>query len=227
MTDFQNIAVGAYRVALIDDDRICGHIKAGHDFEPITLECWYDVIRRGPIGWVIDVGAYSGLFSIAAAKSGHRALAVEPLVELQERIAANATHNHVRDHIVIVPAAATNYSGEIGIGVNDKVHLTSGASVLRKSNQRIVPAWRVDDFDPDDLPINAIKIDVERAEMQVLEGAEQTISTHKPEMIVECLDVVSRLAVTEWLGRFGYRERDYMDSRNLYLTTHEYKGVLF
>lgn len=209
------VSVGATQVSLLDDDRICQHLAAGRDFEPVTREAWYRALRTVPVlGWVIDVGAYSGLFSIAAAKMGHHAVAVEPLIELQERIRQNALLNHVSNYVTIIPAAATHFTGEIGIGVNDKVHLTSGASVLRKSNQRVVPAWRLDDFEPGELPVVAIKIDVERHECAVLEGGRQLIMKHRPTLIVEALNDEARAAVTLALLP-NYRLDQRMDDRNM------------
>lgn len=217
MADIMTIPVGGTSVKLIDDDRICQHLKAGKTFEPTTLQTWDTIMRAGSIGWVIDVGAYSGLFSIAAAKNGHQVLAIEPLVELQARIADNARINYVQNHVVIIPAAATHFSGEIAIGVNEKVHLTSGASVLRKSNQRIVPAWRLDDFDPGELRVVAIKIDVERHEVGVIEGGLALIEKHEPVIVVECLDGEARSNVEGLLRRFDYETVTQMDERNYLL----------
>lgn len=199
-------------VQLIDDDRICKSIAAGKPFEPRTLQVWRTLCQ--PPGWAIDIGAYSGLFSIIAAQEGLLVIAVEPLVELQQRIVENASANKVSHRIDIVPAAATSTSGgEIGIGVNDKVHLTSGASVLRKSNQRIVPTWKIDDFDPRAQPVRAIKIDVERHECVVLEGGRRLIREHKPALIVEVLDEEALTAVQ--LALPEYRTIELMDARNV------------
>lgn len=203
-------------VTLIDDDRICKSIKQGKAFEPSTLVAW-ESLCDAP-GWMVDIGAYSGLFSIIAAKQGCNAMAVEPLVEMQERITANAELNKVS--VLIIPAAATKVSGSmIGIGVNDKVHLTSGASVLRKSNQRSVQSWKVDDIltGPGDLPIRAIKIDVERHEIAVLEGGMRVLRLHKPVLIVEALDDAAKRAVVKLLRPIGYEQVLVMDERNLML----------
>lgn len=204
------IDVGIVKVQLLDDDRICQHIKAGHGFEPETLRTWAMLMR--PHFYALDVGAYSGLFSIIAAKRGALPIAVEPLVELQQRIAENAQLNGVV--VGVVPHAASNNVRETTIGVNDKVHLTSGASLSRKSGARPVKTWTLDQFNG--RPICAIKIDVERHEVEVLEGAIGLLRETRPVLIVECLDEASEKAVTMQLKGL-YEAKRRMDQRNILL----------
>lgn len=208
------VKIGRASVDLIDDDRICIGIRTKKPFEPDTLERWAEVCENG--GTVLDVGAYSGLFSIAAAKLGAKPIAIEPLPELQERIKKNAKINDVA--FEVIAAAAGPQNGTTRIGYNDKVHLTSGASILRKNGaSHIVRMVKLDLLRIEDLA--AIKIDVERYEIPVLEGALKIIARHKPILFIEVLDEEARHKVEAMLPR--YRSLGKFDNRNIILEPRE------
>lgn len=181
--DFLEIKVGPVTVKLLEDDRICQHIKSGKTFEPHTLAAWADMCIPGTE--VIDVGAYSGLFSIAAAKIGAIPTAIEALPQMQEQLAKNMKLNEVSFNVI--KAAASDKDGTARLGYNERVHLTAGASLLRKSGPgHIVNLVRLDDIDVKN--VSAIKIDVERLEANVLRGAKTLLALWKPMLIVEFLD---------------------------------------
>lgn len=206
--DSVSVNVGAVRVDLIGDDRIAKHIKSGKSFEPDSLEAWAAMCQASTA--VIDVGAYSGLFSIAAAKLGAWPVAIEPQPVMCERITANRLLNDV--WFETINAAASDRAGEARLGVNAAVHLTSGASLLRKSGGGLV----VKTIRLDDLPagnVSAIKIDVERAELMVLKGAQELIGRCRPKMLIEALD---DFAVTEIRAALPqYRMEAFLDNRNM------------
>lgn len=211
--DTLKIAVGPVEVELLADDRICQSIRTGKPFEPDTLDLWAKMCKPGEI--VVDVGAYSGLFSIAAVKLGAIPFAIEPLPVMQARLRANAEINGVS--FEIIEAAASDVTGTTRIGYNDKVHLTSGASVLRKSGPGIqVQTYRLDDIYFGGR-VSAIKIDVERFEKAVLNGAAEVIERYRPELIVEVLDQVSRDDVEYMLPK--YAVQGFLDKRNLILSS--------
>jgi FkbM family methyltransferase len=207
------VPAGSLCVAMLDDDRICGHVRAKGAFEPDTLKAWQAMCHSG--GTVLDIGAYSGVFSIVAAKMGATAIAIEPLPVMCERIRNNAHLNHV--DVEIIEAAASNQDGNASIGFNDKVHLTSGASLLRKSEPRIrVRTVRVDSLDIG--RVSAIKIDVETFELRVLEGAAETLKRWHPRLIIEVLNERARQDITAFLRGLGYAgagDGALLDTRNM------------
>lgn len=205
-----SFAVGPVTVDLLDDDRICRHVLAGKTFEPKSLEAWARMCEPGSI--VIDVGAYSGLFSIAAAKLGAFPIAIEPQPIMCDRIDQNSRLNGVEFHTI--NAAASDTAGTARLGVNETVHLTSGASLLRKSGAGIkVRTIRLDDLDVD--RVSAVKIDVERAETLVLAGALGLLEKHRPKLLVEALDAAAVAAVKDMLP--AYRLEAILDDRNMVL----------
>src|SRR5690242_2522539 len=110
--------VMGHEVKLIDDgDRVVYHVLNGGSFEPNTLAHWAAICSNG--GEVLDIGGYTGLFSILAAKAGARPVCIEPLPDNQQRIRQNFRLNDVT--ATLIPAAATNHNGEVTIGYNPAV----------------------------------------------------------------------------------------------------------
>lgn len=206
--DRVTLKVGPVTVDLLDDDRICRSVLSGKPFEPNSLGAWADMVE--PDTAVIDVGAYSGLFSIAAAKLGARPVAVEPQPVMCERIAANSAINGVA--FETINAAASEADGKARLGVNEAVHLTSGASLLSKSGHGLeVRTIRLDSLFVTKL--SAIKIDVERAELLVLAGATRLIEYHRPKLLIEALDAAAKAAIKKALP--SYRMEAFLDDRNM------------
>lgn len=204
------VKAGHIEVFLIDDDRIAQHVLKKGSFEPDSLAAW--VAMCAPGSEVLDIGAYSGLFSIAAAKRGARPIAIEPMPTNVERIKANAGMNGVK--FTVIQAAATDSKGTADLGYNPGVYMTAGASLDRKGG----PTIRVRTIPIDDMrfeKLSAIKIDVEHHELYVLRGAERTIAKHKPRLIVEALDDSAKKAVVAMLP--GYRSAGIRDVRNVIL----------
>jgi FkbM family methyltransferase len=59
----------------------------------------------------------------------------------------------------------------------------------------------------DDIPkagCDLIWVDVEGAELQVMQGATRTIEAHRPMIVVECHEVENRDWLIRWLTRAGY-----------------------
>lgn len=205
-----SVKVGTVAVDLLDDDRICIGIKTKKPFEPDTLARWAEVCQPGVD--VIDVGAYSGLFSIAAAKLGAVPVAIEPLPDMIKRIKVNAAANDVA--FEVIEAAASDHIGVGKLGYNPKVHLTSGASLTRTTGaSEIVRLVTLDSINVRNL--SAIKIDVEHHEVGVLRGALKLIARERPILFIEVLDETAKEAVKRMLPK--YRAIGMFDNRNMIL----------
>lgn len=193
---------------IADGDRIVSSVQGGKPFEPESLTVWEDICSHG--GTVLDIGAYTGLYAIAAAQRRCHVIAFEPLLENRRRFRVNAILNGV-----VVRANAEVVSDEVGdttITVNPNVTgLTSGASLIRKNGQhRQVKSVTVDSLLLGECV--AMKIDVERAEPLVLRGAQDTLQRLKPALLVEVLGDDEKAAVRAAVP--FYRVKREMDGRN-------------
>ncbi|MBX9757213.1 MAG: FkbM family methyltransferase [Beijerinckiaceae bacterium] len=204
--------VGAVTVDLIErDDRICKHIAKGHGFEPRSLQIWGDLCATRS-GMFLDVGAYTGLFAIAASLHGRSVMAFEPMPKNAARFIENAEANGARRNIQFIEAAVGDRVGQVSIVYNPNVDgLTSGASLVRRKGVPLsVPLVMIDWFDLEN--VSAIKIDVERGEPEVLRGAIRTIERCKPAILVEVLDDERKDGVRAALP--GYEVVEQIDERN-------------
>jgi FkbM family methyltransferase len=204
-------AVGLVAVELVlAGDRICGSIAGRGPFEPMSLAKWAQLCARG--GTVLDVGAYTGLFSIAAAKYGCRVLAFEPMEFNRARLVENAGINRVE--VEISDAAVADAVGETTITYNPKVPFTSGASLIRLKGVKLpIRTVTIDSLELAE--VTAIKIDTERGEPAVLRGAVETLKRCRPAILCEALGPSEAAAVMGSIE--GYRRAGMLDGRNLLL----------
>lgn len=201
-------------------DRIAMFIESGRGpFEPDTLAHWRTIcLADGPSSCVLDVGAYTGLFSIVAAKAGCEVIAVEPHEKALHRMRHNLRHNGVQDDVVVVEAAASAFRGdgrlEIGgterLGISSTSKLREGEGVTVCTLDDIVRAIAT-------APVRAIKIDVEGHELAALTGATEILERDHPALLIE-VDSGSggdrEAEVTAFLSTFGYQEGARLDGRN-------------
>lgn len=207
------VRAGKISIEVIDEGQLMAvHRAHNSQFEPVTLRAWTKLIKPGCE--VFDVGAHTGIFSIVAAKLGARPVAIEPLPFLVERMKENAAINGVE--FTICEAAAYKTKGEADIGYMAHIHHPYGGSLLRteKPNHTKlrVKTVRLDDFKMSN--VRAIKIDVERAEIDVLRGAPNTIRRWRPAIILEALNERAVTKTTEFLKGY-YGPPTVLDRRNL------------
>lgn len=208
------LPIGGYRIRLAETDRITDKIKRFGSFEPESLDRWARMVE--PDGVAIDVGAYSGLYAIIAAKLGVRAIAIEPAPWMLARLTENCVLN--KASVWIIPAAASDRSGTALLH-HSRTPMTSGASLeaLKGGGNVEVATTQLDDLDITER-VTAIKIDVERHEANVLRGALRLIEAHKPKLLIEVLGTRSEQdgAIAKLLHLLpdGYRLVAMLDGRN-------------
>ena len=206
---FSSIRVGDQTVELESSDRIVQKLERKEQFETATRRLFFTLTR--PDSVFIDVGCYSGLFAIAAAKAGLEVIAFEPMEENQRQIAVNCTHNDVE--IELHKAAVSDKDGWGTLGYNPNVYLTAGASLDRKSGpKRQVKLMTIDSLAVGN--VSLIKIDIEGHEPAALRGARETLERCRPNLIVEANDEAHKKAVIEVLSH-GYELIAICDERNL------------
>lgn len=137
----------------------------------------------------IDIGCHKGKILdriLALSPAGHH-WAFEPLPDLYQYL----QEKYKDKQVMVSPFALSNTEGEAGFKY---VKNSPGYSGFRKRVYHIpfpdieeitVAKTKLDNVVPADLHIDLIKLDVEGAELEVLQGAEQTIKRNKPVIIFE------------------------------------------
>ncbi len=159
----------------------------------------YDVPGFEPRGHVVDVGASCGDYAVVTARRPEvtEVLALEPAPHNAQRAREFIALNHARARLI--EAAAGSRTGRMWLG-----DAGSGAVSVLSDRQ----GFEVEVVALDDLPIDHIdfvKINVEGAELAVLEGAQRTLSFHRPRLAVSVHSRALAASVDQFLSRFGYR----------------------
>ncbi len=147
----------------------------------------------------LDIGANLGLFTYFMSRSSKKVFAFEPNPYPLKYL------KHVIDkNVEIVPIALGNIDGTIKLKIpkNRKGWSSNGASIkhvdLNRGIKHQVNIHKIDTLKIEN--IGLIKIDVEGAELDVLEGALQTLKEQKPNLIVE--NEINRTSKPELLFQF-------------------------
>ncbi len=159
-------------------------------YEPETTRQLQQLVRPGHTA--LDVGANIGYYSLVLAKAvgdAGRVHAFEPVPRLAGTLERNIEANGFRN-VIVERLACWSSCGETeiyeGPGSN------SGTSSLFRQNAEAVKGHKIQTTTIDAYAVakqlksvDLIKIDVEGAEIDVLEGAWETIARWRPVLIVE------------------------------------------
>jgi FkbM family methyltransferase len=166
-----------------------------------------DIVPAGRT--VIDVGTNRGYYSYALSKIAARVEAFEPNPMLARfarrklgptiRLYEVALSNHAGVATLYIPQEKPGIDNHIGASLA-KVH---PVPIHREVTVHVAT---LDDYEFDD--VDFIKIDVEGSDMDVIEGGQQTIARHRPNMLVELVAPTHAdpLACVKHVKRaFGYQ----------------------
>jgi FkbM family methyltransferase len=185
-------------VTLGNDSSLCLYVAGS--FEPNEFAFLDRVLRSGMT--FIDVGANEGLYTVFAARrvgSSGRVVAVEPSsrerATLQRNIARNGLEN-----VTVVPAALAAEPGVARLQVAPKLHgghntlgvfayegiaAVSSEQVVVETLDALAQRLTLDQVD-------VMKIDVEGAEVKVLQGARALLATSRPTLLIEANELALR-----------------------------------
>lgn len=167
--------------------------------EPQINDCIKNVLKQGkpwdlsaneyikkygkPGTTFLDIGAHIGtqtlIMSQVAGKNG-LVIAFEPQKKIYRELIMNMQLNDISNALTL-NCALSNKTGFVSLG--EEVPNNEGARFVCKTGKEKVPAFKLDDFQLDN--ISFIKIDVENYELEVLEGAKETIKRNRPVMLIE------------------------------------------
>lgn len=142
---------------------------------------------------LVDVGANLGYYTCLASLYGKHVIAIEPQQQNVECLTLNLMVNGYQDQVEIFPLALSNKPGLLALygASGPSASLIRGWAGYSPRYKQLVPVSTLDNvlgvrFSDKQL---CIKLDVEGAEFQVLQGAHSTLCrAHKPCWLVEiCL----------------------------------------
>jgi len=160
---------------------------------------------------IYDVGANVGFHALGAARrvcARGNVVCFEPLAENAKKIQYNAAANGLVN-IKTLTIALGSSAGEAAFWTSEKPTWGKLASVGKKPDRFAgevkVKIQRLDSI-VDEMrlaPPDLIKIDVEGAELDVLEGARHTLERYRPTMLIEAHG--TNTAIERFLVAMGYR----------------------
>jgi FkbM family methyltransferase len=166
--------------------------------DPAELRFVGTQLKKGDVA--VDIGCHKGAYTYwmrrRVGPTG-AVFAFEPQPRQVEYL-RNAFTLMSYDNVVLVPKAVSNVSGQSPLYVPRGAGQTHAATLEAGSNDEDggafhfnvtinVEATTLDAFFTTQVrPPNFLKVDVEGHELAVLEGARETLSAHRPALLIEC-----------------------------------------
>ena len=153
---------------------------------------------------IIDAGAFTGDTSIPLSKiTNKNVYAFEPFDESFELLEKNIDANNI-ENIIPVKKSLGNTNGERSLYLtgNNFQGITSNPNAREYDRELKVEETTVDDFvEENDLDVGYITVDVEGAELDLLEGALNTLKTQRPILNISIYHKVSDFfEIIPWIG---------------------------
>lgn len=162
-------------------------------YSPLPLKWAFEQLIRYPRATLIDVGASTGCFTLLSRHHPDlRVYAFEPVQLTYEVLQENVQLNALQDRVIVYRKGVSNYEG------TGKLHTILADGGKGVSMVDGIPAYHkaVEDSDIEVVTIDSfcavnniiptfIKIDVEGNELQVLQGAKETLNRYHPFVIAE------------------------------------------
>lgn len=182
-------------------------------FEAGATGTFFDLSAKARV--IVDIGAYFGYYALLAARANPRAEihAFEPVPESFALMQKLADLNGA--HILCHHLCLSDYDGEAEFFLPDRSlsaipnigslvnRFGEGSRFPDRGSRRLTVACRrLDSFD---LTPDLMKLDVEEAELAVLQGGAQTIRRHLPAIVMEVIE--GNAQAVEWLRELGYEQR--------------------
>jgi FkbM family methyltransferase len=143
-------------------------------------------VRPGDV--VLDCGANIGVYTRHALERGARlVVAIEPAPESLDCLRRNVASLVASGRVVVYPKGVWNKDDELQLSVSSGWASTGSSVVLdRQGKGPKVPLTTIDKLASElGLPsVDFIKMDIEGAEMQALEGATETVRRFRPRMAI-------------------------------------------
>lgn len=196
-------------------------------FQPASsayLNKWIEVSGRSQTA--VDVGSYTGLFSILGALAGANVIAFEPNRYVFERMKANIERNQLKDLVTLNPVALGDTMSFSRTLIPKNQLYSSGMQLEYSPTERNLSAWvlsdpvKVSTLDTElrhlNSSVSALKIDAEGFELEILKGGENLLMDHKPTIFLECLSSDRLEQCISYINSIGIQIHniDYVDKEH-------------
>jgi FkbM family methyltransferase len=177
--------------------------------ETVIQNILVERLRPGMVFY--DLGANIGLFSLLAARlvaPTGRVISFEPDPDTAVRLERNIARNGYQN-IAVVQAGIWSTTGKqrFKLAAASSPDHGVGRFVAEDADEKdiAVECISLDDVAKKFAAPDAIKCDVEGAEIEVLQGAKQVLLEEKPWIVCELHSDANRIATEEILKQLGYR----------------------
>ena len=196
-----------------DDMVVRSALRNNKEFEPQTFEYLQSL---KPQGTFVDIGAYTGIYGIWAAKRGYNVQFFEPHPVIYERMVYNMFDNNVTGKCYNV--ALANKATTEHFYINPTTTMTSAGSLVEGRGKTKSFDVRVRLYDEYAIGNESVvKIDVEGAELDVLKGMVNVLDMEKPLLVIEVLNRTQENEVVSYLNSYNYDVVGMFDERNIIL----------
>lgn len=204
------------RMQLDVTEYLQAHLFVFGDYELPTIRFLRSVLKPGSV--CLDVGAQMGYLSLAMATAADRRTVVhsfEPesnnAARLRENVALNSLSN-----ITLHQTAVSTVDGSLKLYLSNDRNAGTHSTVFIESNVSSefveIPSITLESFAREKRlsSIDLIKIDVEGAEIDVINGALTVLKQHKPLVIMELSDHLQQARgqtcaeFKEFMASYGY-----------------------
>lgn len=175
------------------------------EYEPAEMEILLDLVREAEV--FVDVGANIGWYALHAAAVAPRlrVLALEPVgttfAALERNVALNGLAVEALQHALGEAPGALDMTVPEGIAGASSFHLSR--PYPRQRTERVSVSTLDDVAERHDLRVDVLKVDVEGAELSVLNGGRRTLERDHPAVLAEMLRIHA--------APFGYHPNDIIE----------------
>jgi len=196
---------GRARVALYNDFKIVFPFDEDPSFDDVWLRDVYYPYEPKSDHVVIDVGAHMGFFTLKIAKNVKKVVAVEPDPVNFKFLAFNVRLNKLEDRVVLHNLALGERDGQAFL---DRSGYGFGRSkITTEKTDYLTKIKTVDNLISEDglERVDLIKIDTEGSELEILEGAKETLQEYKPDLLLAAYHFnQEHLTLADYLRKYGY-----------------------
>ena len=213
---------GVYYKLMSDQDLIGRYIAQQGEYEP-ELQQIATYILKNKTGWVLDIGANIGAFALPLAKlNGHmKVMCFEAQMAVFKNLQEGVQMNQLANQIKLVHCGLSDQNGSIRMTIPDYAHegnvgafsldaevRANDYEVKTQGGTELFTLYPLDRFKLNQVQL--IKMDVEGMELQVLQGAVDTLQRNQfPPIIFEAWTWKAfyqkrREAILDFLQQLGY-----------------------